>query len=128
MMSEIEMSRPEDTLDPALWPLAKGEITVEQMRRKLKLQLRSDEPINPDNLARVNTPTRLTLMKEKTREFTDWLAQQPFKDDNIKKMLDVYDFLAIDWVYSNALDWTGSMADSQIINIKKYVTEKGLGR
>lgn len=109
----IEMSRPEDILPPELVAMAKGDeplpetTSVEFMRAALKKKLHLD----PADIAKVNTFSRMDLVKDKMRELTAVCKDQ--------EVIDVFDLLAMDWVYSDRLEWDGSMAD---IHMKKSFT------
>jgi len=118
----IEMSSPEEILQPELVAIAKGATTTEA-RRILHEKVKNSEPIAITDVEKVNTPFRRELMKRKTRELRDYISiHNPNPDDNqLHLMLDMYDYLAIDWVYSNALLWNGSLACEYAQKIKDYL-------
>jgi hypothetical protein len=72
------------------------------------------EPIELEEIGKVNTFSRMELMKEKTRELTAAITGKAKPDDwTLHKLFDEYHMLAMDWVYSDRLDWEGSLPDKQ---------------
>ena len=115
-MSEIEMSKPEDLFhDPQMLAMAKGEVelpstkSVRELREKLHKKVLNMDQLTPEEVEKVNTFSRLDVVKDKMREFIDKCHDQ--------EAIDTFDLLAMDWVYSDCLEWDGSIAD-------KYMKEK----
>jgi hypothetical protein len=82
------------------------------------------EPIEFGEIEKVNTFSRMELMKEKTREMTGALVRGKSKPDDwtLHKLCQEYDMLALDWVYSDRLEWEGSLPDKQV----KRILERAL--
>jgi hypothetical protein len=98
---------------------------IERERRYLHESVALNEPIEIDDLKRVNTFSRMELMKEKTRELTRALINhQP--SDVLYEMLETFNHLAVDWVYSDVLLWEDSLAAKQVQSIKDFVRNRGL--
>lgn len=109
----IEMSSPGELFknDPEMARIAKGELTVEEARKILHAKVRKTEPIEPSQIAQVNTDARMEMMKTKTRELMASVAASGKITEEIMLLVDMFDCLALDWVYSNRLLWEGSLAD-----------------
>ena len=113
----IEMRSPQELFkDPEMVNIATGK-SVAQQRKILHEKVNQMEPVSPSDMEEVNTYSRLEHMKEKTRELTAAMAGHDSTEE-IHKMMDTYDLLAMDWVYSDELKWDGSMADVQAKKIR----------
>ena len=115
----IELSSPDELFnDPEMLAMAKGQVelpstkSVRELREKLHRKVEAHEQLSIDELKQVNTFSRLDLIKDKMREVTEKCR------DN--EAIDVFDLLAMDWVYSDRAEWEGSLAD---IQMKKMLTE-----
>jgi hypothetical protein len=112
----IEMLSPQELFkDPEMADIATGK-SVGQARKNLHDKTKAGDPISVAEIAEVNTFSRLECMQEKTRELTGFLTGHTSTEE-IQKMMDTYDLLAMDWVYSDELKWDGSMADVQMKKI-----------
>ena len=80
------------------------------------------EEIDFTELEQVNTFSRMELMKEKTRELIRHVSANAKPDDrSMHKAMEEFDLLAMDWVYSDRLDWEGSLPDKQAKKIMAHV-------
>lgn len=72
------------------------------------------DEIDEKDIKLVNTFSRLDLVKQKTNEMNSKLCREADpRDPEIHAMCEKFDYLAIDWVYSNEPAWEGSAADLQ---------------
>lgn len=122
----IEMHSPEELFsDPEMIGMAKGTIPlpkVKEARAILKEKLKNDEPIAVADIEKVNTPFRRELMMKKTKELCSFTVGADPKDEQLHMMMDMFDYLALDWVYSDVLRWEGSLADSYANKIKAHLS------
>lgn len=121
----IEMFAPEQIFtDATLIAMAKGQTPlpkVSEVRSVLKEKLKNDEPIAIKDIERVNTPFRKELMLKKSAELCA-LTVNVTPNDELLLMMDMFDYLALDWVYSDELRWEGSLADSYANKIKAHLS------
>ena len=117
----IEMHSPEELFkDDEMISIAKGQTKVSDTRKILHEKVKNGEPLAVSDMAKVNTPSRMETMQTKTRELTGHMIGHTMTDE-IHKAMETFDYLAIDWVYSDELHWGGSMADEQAKKIKAMV-------
>ena len=106
---------------PDLIPMEKGleplpPLTVKEFRAVLRGRLAKNDCPDPDEIAKVNVFERMKLMQQKSRDLLDHILKVQKMPD--EKMIEKYDYLAIDWVYSDQLEWAGSLADKEAEKIK----------
>lgn len=101
-------------------------MTVNQLRKELHTKVSELDEIEMDDLKLVNTFSRMELIKEKTREITAlasaFAQQKDFK--MFHTLFDAWDALAIDWVYSDVLDYSGSLADAKAKEIESEIAKR----
>lgn len=90
--------------------------SVSELRIHLKRRLHDEDHADVAEIAKVNTFERIKTMQTKTRELTDALIKTGSLPDKIE--MDKYDHLAIDWVYSDRVEWDGSLAYLQAEKLK----------
>ena len=76
-----------------------------------------------DEIVHVNTMARQETMRGKTSELMLVVSLAPHSKA-LSDMIDVFDYLALDWVTSDDLTWDGSLPDLQIQKIKQFVSRK----
>lgn len=118
----IEFRSPEECLPPECVPMARGfeplpPLKVQEFRAILKERLQRNDCPDASEIASVNVFERMKLMQQKTRELMDSIVAS--KRMPIESLMQKYDFLAIDWVYSDRLEWNGSLAAEMV---KKILT------
>lgn len=93
-----------------------------QLRKELTEKLERTEEVSLEDLDLVNPFSRREVMEMETRELVSEISECPEPLwQKVHRMLDVYDHLASDWIYSDALEWTDSLPDKQSIKIGKVV-------
>jgi hypothetical protein len=81
------------------------------------------EEIDVEDLKQVNTFSRIELVKEKTRELTvlaSAFAKGP-DAENLHRLFAQWDALAMDWVYSDRLEYGGSFPDAKAKEIESEI-------
>ncbi len=68
------------------------------------------EAIDLEDLKWVNFFSRRELVREKTRELSLFLSRCAVPGEALFKMQESFDYLAQDWIYSEALEWEGTPA------------------
>lgn len=79
------------------------------MREELHERVKQGSEISASDIERVNPSSRLARMKDETRMLID--AIEITKGESAEKKfreLDRYDFLAVDWVTGQEIEWEGS--------------------
>jgi hypothetical protein len=92
----------------------KSNSPVAQLRRELHQLVADSEPIDVRDIERVNTFSRIERIKQEARLLTAALVDPA---PEIHNELDIFEHLAVDWVYSGELDWETSMAAKQAARI-----------
>lgn len=100
---------------------------VPELRALLHEKVRNSEEVSAEAIAMVNTPERMEVMKQKTRDLVAYVAARlplGVAPQAVNDGMQVYDALAIDWVYGDELEWDGSLADRKAAEIRELVRPK----
>lgn len=92
----------------------KSDTPVNALKRELKQCVADGEPISVEDVERVNRFSRIERMRQETRML---IASLVNPTEDLRAEIDVYEHLAVDWVYSGELDWHDSMAARQAARI-----------
>jgi hypothetical protein len=86
-------------------------MTVTEAKFAMKEKVVRLEPIDPELFMKCNPVNRLERMQDETRKLVGTIdVSDPTNYGMLHEALDVYDHLAIDFVYGDELEWDDSMA------------------
>ena len=102
-------------------------VKVHNLREKLHTKAAAMEEIDPKEVEFVNTFSRLERVKQKMRELTARASASisDKKDFEFFHLLfHSWDVLAIDWIYSDVLEFEGSLPDAKGKEIERETAKR----